>query len=187
MQEDLIRREGYPVETHIVTTADGYMPMLVRIPHGRRAASRSAPDAAEAEESSDDSPRSRRGRRWAAASPSRPVWPSLGPNFSQALGPGLGARVVAEEAAGDAGRARRQQQDQHTAGRPAAPKGPVLIVHGVLQSSDNWVLRGKDHDLRECSTRLTWVGESEILPQKLGTFSEISIYFTIYFHFIRKL
>ena len=35
MQADLIQSEGYPVETHTVTTEDGYILTLHRIPRGR--------------------------------------------------------------------------------------------------------------------------------------------------------
>lgn len=34
-QPDLIKQYGYPVEVHHVTTADGYILEMHRIPHGR--------------------------------------------------------------------------------------------------------------------------------------------------------
>lgn len=35
MKNDLIERQGYPSETHKVTTEDGYILTLHRIPHNR--------------------------------------------------------------------------------------------------------------------------------------------------------
>ncbi|XP_034240195.1 lipase 3-like [Thrips palmi] len=87
--EELIRREGYPVETYTVRTKDGYMPLLVRIPRGRQ-------DRQDADNAS---------------------------------------------ARGAPPKASKAPKATKQAGRP------VLITHGVLQCSDNWVLRGRDHDL----------------------------------------
>lgn len=92
VQEELIRREGYPVETYTVRAQDGYMPLLVRIPRGRQN-NASAP----------------------ASAPAR----------ANGKAPKEGLKA------------------------PKQPRTPVLITHGVLQCSDNWVLRGRDHDLRE--------------------------------------
>lgn len=38
MQPDRIKQEGYPVEEHEVTTDDGYILTLYRIPFGNRSA-----------------------------------------------------------------------------------------------------------------------------------------------------
>lgn len=35
-QNDFIRREGYPVETHNVTTPDGFKLVMFRIPYGKK-------------------------------------------------------------------------------------------------------------------------------------------------------
>lgn len=93
--EELIRREGYPVETYRVRTQDGYMPMLIRIPRGR----------------------------------------------------GGGARPRGADDDGDLDEDDKGRRAPKPAGDKVQPKGPVLITHGVLQCSDNWVLRGRDHDL----------------------------------------
>eukprot|EP00750_Incisomonas_marina_P028336 INCI6656.1.p1 GENE.INCI6656.1~~INCI6656.1.p1 ORF type:complete len:343 (-),score=51.10 INCI6656.1:342-1370(-) len=39
---DLVTRHGYPIEEHFVTTADGYILGMFRIPHGRNATSHNA-------------------------------------------------------------------------------------------------------------------------------------------------
>lgn len=38
MQPEIIKRWGYPVETHYVTTEDGYILTLFRIPYGKKSA-----------------------------------------------------------------------------------------------------------------------------------------------------
>ena len=40
LQAELITSKGYPLETHYVTTEDGYILTLFRIPHGRKPAPR---------------------------------------------------------------------------------------------------------------------------------------------------
>lgn len=36
LQYDFIKREGYPVETHNVTTPDGFKLVMFRIPYGKK-------------------------------------------------------------------------------------------------------------------------------------------------------
>ncbi len=39
MQPELIRKNGFPVQVHHVTTKDGFILQVHRIPHGRKAGS----------------------------------------------------------------------------------------------------------------------------------------------------
>ncbi|PSC70369.1 lysosomal acid lipase cholesteryl ester hydrolase [Micractinium conductrix] len=122
----LITGWGYPLEEHFVTTADGFVLGVYRIPHGRTEAAGS-----------------RGGTSGGGAGT------SAGGSSSSEGSVGSGGEPVRHSSVGSV---RRALSDSDGAGPSAADgaaaaRPPVLLWHGLLDSSAAWVLNEPDESL----------------------------------------
>jgi hypothetical protein len=112
---ELIVPHGYPLQEHFVTTRDGYILRLFRVPHGRH------PPA----------PPTAGGRMPGSGS---------GSGGSGGSGSGSGGEALAAEGSSRGGGRGLQQQQQQQRGRQRRPV--VHLQHGLLGAGSDWALNG---------------------------------------------
>lgn len=110
---ELIDHYGYSLEEHVVRTRDGYYLGVQRIPSGRRAAAAAPAPKAEAA---------------AAPKAESPPFPTARPRDGRS----------AASAGSDSEGAAARWGPEGSGRRP-----PVLLVHGLMMSSEAWLMRGE--------------------------------------------
>ncbi|CAD7950515.1 unnamed protein product [Amoebophrya sp. A120] len=143
---ELILTKGYPLEFHKVTTSDGYILTLFRIPHGR-VEQQQKEEEYKRKINSEELLRQRSASSPVAAAQHQLLHDRNTTSTSSTPSQKNGVPTTTSRTTRTTGATTSTDTTIFSASRTATPKPPILLQHGLLDSCATWLVNEPDESL----------------------------------------